>query len=243
MKKHVLTVILFLVSFYSIEAQNIDKGNMIISQKNGIKIFLPKIDSMVECYYEPVIYKNYNALGSAKNDSETIAFYLNKKDLDRMIYEDKITHNDESFSLHRAAEGDRKFLATLNNQMLNKLKRDAELFWHSSSMKEIEKNAERLINKESKIDDKLKLKFNTPVLVNNYKLNDDAYTISLLTLIKFNLEDSSVSDYVYEIVSLIHIKHHIYFLYYTISYLDDQRLSNVKARNDYQVFKLLNLNN
>ena len=242
MTKYIYLIFLMMI-FQPVLSQNIDLGNKIVSEKKGLKIILPKIDSMVECYYEPVIFSNYNALSPKNKSLEMLALYLNRKDLDKMISQNKVLEQDESFSISRGNTAvDRKYLALLYKATVQKMSQYADSFWGNSSLKEIERNADSLINGENTFNASGKFKLNTPVLVNNYKLNEDAYSISLLTLINFNSKESKISNYVYQVANFIHIKNRIYYLYYTISYLDNFRMNTVNARNDFQVYKFLNLN-
>lgn len=218
----VFAIIFLFFNAFKVYSQSDCKSSVKYADKY---ICLPYIEGMTECYSVPIVKAVVDLFDIEGNT--TLAFYLN----------DKIYKN-----VHRLLEleyDDYIKIYAPTSLMQYKIKQE-ELDIVKEAMKEELFSGLMIkledILKEKELDE---LKFDRPILIDEYSINSNVRTLFFLT--KVSIEDHEYFSLA--TLNIIRVKEKLILLAYYKDYDNHESINFTKAKNDYIVLKLIQENN
>lgn len=190
---------------------------------DDVEICLPEIDGMKESYSHPNV-KARTDLFSYDNNT-VLGLYLSQEDYSK-IDQFKNQELDDYIKIYalRVTEG-----IEIGNTEFQALR-------ESYKSNFIQKNWEDIAEKV--LDGTVNLSLDKPVMLENYNVNEAINTTLLLSKMMFG-EQERVSVFT---ISMVKLKNSLIFYAYYKNYSNSSTLTQVKAKNDYFGYKLLEVN-
>lgn len=188
-----------------------------------LEVCLPEIDGMTESYSHPNV-KARTDLFSYDNNT-VLGLYLSQEDYSKIdqFGDEELDDYIKVYAL-RVTEGI-EIGHTEFQALIEECKKNF-----------IQKNWEDII--EEVLDGTSNLSLDKPVMLENYNVNESINTTLLLTKMMFG-EEERISLFT---MSMVKLKNSLIFYAYYKNYSNPSTLTQVKAKNDYFGYKLLEVN-
>lgn len=225
-------LIIIIILSFSISCSNTNKKTILpestkcskTSPFGNIDICLPEIQGMSECYSNPNIKPVVDNL-VLKNNS-IVGFYLNDNQCEN------INNIKDNF-----------FFIFTSNDLKNKKIEKNDFISYYENMENLSRKIDLNSDIKSMLEDKklFTTTIDSPILIESYSSNKETRTLVTMVYIKntkYNQEAISLT-----ILNILNIKDRIVFLSFnTDSYNGEKSIIDAKAKNDYVVLKLLEIN-
>jgi len=222
MKKILIIISIIILNHFFVSAQNTECSR--VSDFGSKAICLPNIKGYQECYTIPMVKELADATESPMN--AVLGFYLNNE-----VYSKKDSLGSINFDDYFKIYGTKQIQnITADNSTLEQM---TELL--SSNF--ISKNWDEMSQEIDKMG--LDTEIGVPIVVDDYKINDESFTIVMLT--KYASEGYKSHTLAMTINGYLANERLVWMAYY-LQYTNQETINHLKDKSDYILQKLIDAN-